>query len=183
MIRVMATVATVVGLGGCGSVKTTPVATGPLRIDSDRGSVESRFVLKENESGDKFVLIVDVPISSTVWSVEIGQTRPTAVYSKYLPSIGHVLVIESEEGASMLRLTLIRLFPEGGSEIIYDNHSRFGWNIVDLDGDFIPEIIQTSGDLGGKKTILISHWDGEKFTPKNAFSSAGFAEYEIVIHP
>lgn len=83
----------------------------------------------------------------------------------------------------MLRLTLIRLSAGGDSKIMYDNRSRFGWNIVDLDGDLTPEIIQTSGDLGGLKTMVISRWDGENFVPKEALSSTAFAEYEIVIHP
>lgn len=152
-------------------------------IDTPHGVASTSYRMVEIEEEETIVLFLNAPTQRPLWSAELGQTEPTAVYTKFHPSVGNLLVVEADEGGSMLRLVLISVSVDGDVRTIFDGISRFGFDMLNLDNDLGFEIVQTSGDLHGPKTIRIFDWDGAAFTERSRIQSSGLPHYQFVAPP
>lgn len=182
MTRWTATVLLLSSLAGCTTGERTVLFTGRCAIDGANDAEPSTYRMVENKAENTITLFVDAPETKRVWSAEVGQTKPTAVYSKYLPGAGNLLVVEADEGASMLRLVLIAVSNNGGSRTVFDEKSRFGFDMLNLDSDPGTEIVGISGDLAGPKTVRVFGWDGTAFAERSRVQSSDLPQYQIVTH-
>lgn len=116
----------------------------------------------------------------TVWTGDVGQTHVTSISSRYFPGVGYVLAVEAADGASSLRLVLLRISSSEQWSLIFDGKAKFGHNILDVDGDGTSEIVQVSGDLFSTNTVTIFAWDGFGFVRRSVETSKLFPHYKIV---
>lgn len=155
--------------------------TGMHRVDTGSGSEVSHFQMSAQDG--RLSLEIDFPVNTEVWFGEVGQTKPTAVYGLYFPGVGNLLALQAEEGASMLRLILLRIEESGSSSIVFDEMSRFGFDILDTDGDSVAEIIVSRGDLMGSKSIMVYRWDKSVFVPDQHLQSQQLPSYKLIVTP
>lgn len=185
MARLVATILLFsLSLPGCsGGERTVVHFAGRCMIGDANGAESSTYRMVESKAENTVTLFVDAPETKRVWSAEVGQTKPTAVYSKYLPGAGNLLVVEADEGASMLRLVLIAASADGEFRTVFDERSRFGFDVLNLDTDPGIEIVGVSGDLGGSKTVRVFAWDGTAFAEQSRVESADLPHYQIITSP
>lgn len=174
-------------IAGCASSREQPqqevIFHGRCRVQTSAGAVPADYSLVKSADGEQLSLTVGSPVGTAVWTGDIGQTFPTAVYGRLYPGVGNLLTLEAEDGASMIRLVLIHLVDGRESSIVFDERSRFGFDIVDLDGDADVEIVEVDGDLTGPKHLRIFSWNGSRYVQESERQSANFPHYNLVTNP
>jgi len=94
---------------------------------------------------------------------EIGQQFLTAAYPAHFGRLGNLICTEWGFGASSRKLTVYRLTNGGQIEPVFDETCRFGFRILDVEGDATPEICGGYGRLDGPKQMKVFGWDGARF--------------------
>lgn len=94
----------------------------------------------------------------------VGDDLFESVYAVHFADLGNLICVQSTAGASHVRLKIYRLSESGRIEVVFDEASRFGFQIVDVTGDELPEICDCDGDIGpSKKTLQVFGWNGKAF--------------------
>lgn len=155
--------------------------SGIFRTNSDVGGEPLRYRLFADSN--EYSLMIDGPAKNIVWRSDIGQSKPTAVYGSYFSGIDNVLVVDADEGASSLRKIIFRINEYGAAITIFDGMSRFGFDIIDIDADLVPEIVVCDGGLMGTKDIKIYKWNGNQFIESNGYQSQELPSYKLIASP
>ena len=98
------------------------------------------------------------------YSPEVGQEFLMAIYPKHFDDVGTLICAEWASGAVSQKLTVYRLSPEGRIETAFEGACRFGFQIIDVTGDGVPDICGCDGDVGpSKKKLSVYAWNGTSF--------------------
>jgi hypothetical protein len=82
------------------------------------------------------------------YKTEAGQQFLLNVFSRYSTQVRPLICTEWEWGASGQCFVVFRLSPANRIEPVFSGVSRFGFRLLDLTGDGMPEIVGVYGDLG-----------------------------------
>jgi hypothetical protein len=111
---------------------------------------------------------------------EIGQQSLETIYSRPFADLGELICAYWSWGAGMDKLTVYRLSPRGQMEVVFDDVCRFGYEILDVTGDQLPEICSCDGELDSeKKKTKIYKWNGSKFALMKSMDVSVPHFYEI----
>lgn len=115
------------------------------------------------------------------YSAPIGSRYLTAIYPKWFGhDIGNLLCIEWDKGAVALQLTIIALDEDGQPYKAFDDTSRFGFAILDVTGDRVPDICGSYGDLGSSaKTTKVFTWAEKRFVLRTVVNTRRAHVYDI----
>jgi hypothetical protein len=142
---------------------------GKISLDQRGKSVDARYeyrVALDSSQGTFSILPAghEAAFHPFQFKPEIGQQFLTAVYPVYCGDLGNLICTEWGYGASSLKLTVYRLSENGRIEPVFDGTSRFGFQIINVAGDDLPEICGGYGSLNGPKQMKVYGWDGKKFS-------------------
>ncbi len=121
----------------CGFSAETDVSEGISTLKVWRkDSPENDGFLFKSEPGDQFLETVRV--------------------NKLSPHLGDLLFVYWERGSSLVGLTIIGLKSDGSIGVIFEDACRNGYQVLDLNGDGIHEIIAVDGkNAAGKYLVRI----------------------------
>ena len=114
-------------------------------------------------------------------SPEIGQQLPVSFYPVSFEESGEMLVANWGWGATATKLTVFHLGADGKVEVVFDEISRFGFQILDVADEGIPNIVGCYGDPGAeKKQMKAFSWNGQRFKHTASAEVAKPHLYQIV---
>jgi len=157
------------------------LASGRTFTDRGGGTVPYELVALDDE--ERIELRLGGPDYEIIWVGEIGQHHPIGVYPKYFGEAGHLLVLETAFGASMLYTAVISPSSQGASRVVYEKVSRFGSRFVHLNTEGPEAIVAISGDLFGPKTVSVYRWNGAAFELSEEHRTADLPYFEMAATP
>lgn len=114
------------------------------------------------------------------YTPEVGQEFITAIYPMRFGDKGEFICVETNRGAVSQGLQIYALSRDNTFARVFAEAGRFGYRIIDVTGDGVPDIVGGYGDVHGRESEMRGYtWDGEEFSLSRTIQVKTPHSYEI----